>query len=340
MVVTLSYDGYVKAQPLSDYNAQKRGGRGKSATQMKSEDFVYKLSIASTHDTMLCFSTFGKIYWTKVYEFPQSGRSAKGKPINNVLPLEENEKITAMLSVSEYTKDSCIFMATKLGTVKKVDLVAFSRPRKGGIYAITLDDGDELLHVELTNGSKEIMMFSDAGKAIRFDEADVRAVGRTARGVRGMRIQDGQSIVALIATDHNQGMLLTATEYGYGKRTPVSEYRKTARGSQGVISISTSERNGLVVAASLVANEDDIMLMTDQGVLIRTHANEVRETGRSAQGVKLINLKTNEKLVSVQVIDADDESEDLFASESDDVGGDDISPDGQISEGEDIPPTE
>ncbi len=311
MVVTLSYDGYVKAQPLSDYNAQKRGGRGKSSTQMKSEDFVYKLSIASTHATMLCFSSFGKIYWSKVYEFPQAGRAAKGKPINNVLPLENGEKITAMLAVSEYTEGHHVFMATKQGTVKKVDLEAFSRPRKGGIYAITLDEGDELLHVELTDGHKEIMMFSDAGKAIRFSEEDVRAMGRTARGVRGMRIQDEHTIVALIVTDIDQGMVLTATENGFGKRTPVHEYRKTARGSQGVISISTSERNGLVVSANLVADTDDIMLMTDQGILIRTHANEVRETGRSAQGVKLINLKEDEKLVSVQVVENDDEDESL-----------------------------
>ena len=307
MVVTLSYDGYVKAQPLSDYNAQKRGGRGKSSMQVKSEDFVYKLEIASTHDTMLCFSTFGKIYWSKVYEFPQAGRAAKGKPINNVLPLEQCEKITAMLAVSEYDEEHHVFMATKHATVKKVQLSAFSRPRKGGIYALTLDESDELLHVVLTNGNQEIMMFSNAGKAIRYNEADVRSMGRTARGVRGMRIQENQHIVGLIVTDPDQGVVLTATENGYGKRTPVSEYRKTARGSQGVISISMSERNGLMVSAGLVEETDDIMLMTDQGVLIRTRANEVRETGRSAQGVRLINLKSQEKLVSVQVVSNDEE---------------------------------
>ena len=319
MVVTLSCDGYVKAQPLSVYNAQKRGGRGKSSTQMKSEDFVYKLAIASTHDTMLCFSSFGKIYWSKVYEFPQAGRAAKGKPINNVLPLEGGEKITAMLAVSEYTEGAYVFMATRKGTVKKVDLAAFSRPRKGGIYALTLDEGDELLHVELTDGDKEVMLFSDFGKAIRFNEKEVRAVGRTARGVRGMRIYDDQCIVALIITDPDAGMVLTATENGYGKRTKVSEYRKTARGSQGVISIATSTRNGAVVSANLVDEQEDIMLMTDQGVLIRTCAREVRETGRSAQGVKLINLKENEKLVSVQVVENNEAITSHLSDESTDT---------------------
>lgn len=308
-VVTLSYDGYVKSQPLSDYNAQRRGGRGKSSTQMKSEDFVYKLVIASTHDTMLCFSSLGKIYWSKVYDFPQAGRNAKGKPINNVLPLIEDEKITAMLSVSEYIEGLYVFMATKQGTVKRVDLAAFSRPRKGGIYAITLDEGDELLHVMLTNGTKEIMMFSNAGKAIRFNESDVRQVGRTARGVRGMRIQNNQHIVAVVSTDNEDGIVLTATENGFGKRTPVSQYRKTARGSQGVISISTSKRNGMVVSANLVDASEDIMLMTDQGILVRTHVNEVRATGRSAQGVRLINLKAGEQLVSVQVVSVSDEDD-------------------------------
>lgn len=301
-VVTLSYNGYVKSQPLNDYNAQHRGGRGKSSTQMKSEDFVYKLVIASTHDTMLCFSSLGKIYWSKVYKFPQAGRNAKGKPISNMLPLTQDEKITAMLSVSEYTEGLYVFMATKHGTVKKVDLKAFSHPRKGGIYAITLDKGDKLLHVMLTNGTKEIMMFSNNGKAICFNEEDVRQVGRTARGVRGMRIHKGQHIVAVISTDNENDIVLTATENGFGKRTPASHYRKTARGSQGIISISTSKRNGMVVSANLVDESEDIMLMTDQGTLVRTHVNEVRETGRSAQGVRLINLKNGEQLVSVKVV--------------------------------------
>ena len=313
MVVTLSYDGYVKAQPLKDYNAQRRGGRGKSSTQMKSEDFVYKLNIASTHDMMLCFSSTGKIYWSKVYDFPNAGRAAKGRPVNNVFPLEQSERITAMLAVSEFSEGRNIFMATKRGTVKRVKLSEFSRPRKGGIYALNLDEGDELLHVQLTNGQQEIMMLSDAGKAIRFNEVDVRAMGRTARGVRGMRIRENQLIVGVIVTDPDQGVVLTATENGYGKRTSVAEYRKTARGSQGVISISTSDRNGLVVAAGLVNDTNDIILMTDQGVLIRTSVCEVRETGRAAQGVRLINLKNSDKLVSVQVVAAEeDESEEVI----------------------------
>jgi DNA gyrase subunit A len=307
MVVTLSCDGYAKSQPLSEYHAQRRGGKGKSSTKMKSEDFIAKLTVASTHDMMLCFSTRGKVYWSKVYRFPQSGRGAKGKPINNLLPLESGEKITAMLAINEFVDDRYVFMATRKGTVKKVNLEAFSRPRKMGIYALTIDDDDELMDVVLTGGSSEVMMFSDAGKAIRFSETDVRAMGRTARGVRGMRIKDGQIIVALITTLPDEGVVLSATQFGFGKRTPVSEYRKTARGSQGVISISTSDRNGCVVGAVLVDEDDDIMLMTDLGMLVRTKVEQVRETARAAQGVKLINLKENEKLVVIQQVSNDDE---------------------------------
>lgn len=308
MVVTLSCDGYAKSQPLSEYHAQRRGGKGKSSTKMKSEDFIAKLTVASTHDMMLCFSTRGKVYWSKVYRFPQSGRGAKGKPINNLLPLESGEKITAMLAINEFVDDRYVFMATRKGTVKKVNLEAFSRPRKMGIYALTIDDDDELMDVVLTGGSSEVMMFSDAGKAIRFSETDVRAMGRTARGVRGMRIKDGQIIVALITTLPDEGVVLSATQFGFGKRTPVSEYRKTARGSQGVISISTSDRNGCVVGAVLVDEDDDIMLMTDLGMLVRTKVEQVRETARAAQGVKLINLKENEKLVVIQQVSNDDEN--------------------------------
>ena len=306
MVVTLSYDGYAKTQPLKEYNAQRRGGRGKLSTQIKSEDFVHKLQIASTHDTMLCFSSFGKVYWSKVYEFPQAGRVSKGKPINNLLPLQKGEKVTAMLAVSNYEEGKSVFMSTKKAIVKKVDLTAFSRPRKGGIAALKLDTSDELLHVALTDGKKEIMMFSDAGKVIRFNESGVRSMGRVARGVRGMKIQKDQRIVGVIVTDADHGVVLTATENGYGKRTPVNHYRRTSRGSQGVISIATSRRNGLVVSAKLVKDSDDIMLMTDQGVLIRTRVKEVRSTGRSAQGVRLINLKNKEQLVSVQVVSEDE----------------------------------
>ncbi|MCF6808320.1 DNA gyrase subunit A [Thiotrichales bacterium 19S9-12] len=307
MVVTLSYDGYVKAQPLSEYQAQRRGGKGKSATQMKSEDFIDKLVISSTHATMLCFSTAGKIYWSKVYKFPVGSRQAKGRPINNFFPLDKNERITTILPVTEYKEGHYTFMATKKGTVKRVDLTAFSRPRQMGIYALTLDEGDELMDVVLTNGSKEIMMFSNSGKAVRFCENDVRAMGRTARGVRGMRISDDCQIVGLIATDPDVGMVLAATEHGYGKRTPVNEYRKTSRGSQGVKAIATTERNGLVIGAVLVSQDDDIMLMTDQGTLVRTKVDQVRETGRSAQGVRLINLKEGESLVAIQHIEIVDE---------------------------------
>jgi DNA gyrase subunit A len=277
---------------------------------MKSEDFIAKLGVASTHDTMLCFSTLGKIYWSKVYEFPQAGRQSKGKPINNILPLEQGEKITAMVGVSEFKDDLFVFMATKKAVVKKVSLSAFSRPRKMGIYALSIDDDDELMDVVMTDGSKEIMMFSDAGKAIRFDEQQVRAMGRTARGVRGMRISEDAEVVALLATESNIGVVLTATEHGYGKRTSVSEYRCTSRGSQGVISISTSDRNGEVVSAVLVNDTDDVMLMTDQGTLVRTPVCDIRETGRSAQGVTLINLNKGEKLVTLQTIQEDELSED------------------------------
>ncbi|MFZ9034992.1 MAG: DNA gyrase subunit A [Francisellaceae bacterium] len=307
MVVTLSYDGYAKSQPLSEYNAQRRGGRGKSSTQMKEEDSVNMMAIASTHDTMLCFSTRGKVYGSKVYDFPQATRAAKGRPINNLLPLEQGEKITAMLPISEFSEGDHVFMATEKGVVKKVDLSAFSRIRRDGIYALALDDGDALWHVVLTDGNKEIMLFSDAGKAIRFNEEDVRAMGRTARGVRGMRIGENSKVVAIIATEPDFGMVLTATENGYGKRTAVAEYRKTARGSAGVISISTSARNGAVVSASLVDDKDDVMLVSDQGTMIRTHVDQISVTGRSAQGVKLINLRNEEKLVSLQVVSHEDD---------------------------------
>ena len=309
MVVTLSFDGYVKTQALSEYRSQRRGGRGKSATKMKSEDFIAKLGVASTHDTMLCFSTRGKIYWSKVYEFPQAGRLSKGKPINNILPLEKDEKITAMIGVSEFKDDLFVFMATKKAVVKKVSLSAFSRPRKMGIYALSIDEDDELMDVVMTDGHQEIMMFSNAGKAIRFNEQEVRAMGRTARGVRGMRVAPGQEVVALLATAPSEGVVLTATEHGYGKRTAISEYRCTARGSQGVISISTSDRNGAVVSAVLVNETDDVMLMTDQGTLVRTPVCHIRETGRSAQGVKLINLNEGERLVTLQTIEENDDEE-------------------------------
>ncbi|MFC4893157.1 DNA gyrase subunit A [Pseudofrancisella aestuarii] len=302
MVVTLSMDGYVKSQPLSSYNAQKRGGVGKSATKTKEEDSIFKLMLASTHDTMLCFSSLGRVYWTKVYDFPVAGRISKGRPINNILPLEKDEKITALMPVSEFTPGYFIFMATKLGRVKKVDLSEFARPRSTGKIAIGLVEKDELSYVALTDGNKQIMMFSNAGKAIRFNESDVRAMGRSAQGVTGMRLQKGQSIVSMLVTSPDEGVVLAATENGYGKRTSVSEYRKTKRASQGVIAISTSERNGQVVVAVLVEEDEDIVLITNNGTLVRTSSSEVRECGRSAQGVRLINLKNSEKLISLKVV--------------------------------------
>ncbi|MFT4693978.1 MAG: DNA gyrase subunit A [Francisella sp.] len=316
MVVTLSMDGYVKTQPLSSYNAQKRGGVGKSATKTKEEDSIFKLMLASTHDTMLCFSSLGRVYWSKVYDFPVASRISKGRPINNILPLAKEEKITALMPISEFKEDWFVFMATKLGRVKKVDLSQFAKPRSSGKIAIGLNDNDELSYVALTDSSKQIMMFSDAGKAIRFDESDVRAMGRSAAGVTGMRLQDGQKIVSMLVTDPEEGVVLAATENGYGKRTAVSEYRKTKRASQGVIAISTSDRNGKVVVAVLVDETDDIVMITNNGTLVRTHSNQVRECGRSAQGVKLINLRNNEKLIGLKVVDQQDEEDDLEVEES------------------------
>ena len=309
MVVTLSNDGYVKSQPLSIYNAQKRGGVGKVATKTKDEDSVFKLMLASTHDTMLCFSSFGRVYWTKVYEFPVASRIAKGKPINNILPLDKEEKITALLPISEFKEGNFIFMVTKFGRVKKVNLSEFKRPRPSGKIAIGLNENDELTRVELTDGSKDIMLFSNNGKAIMFDENVVRCMGRSAAGVTGMKLADDESIISLIVTNPNEGIVLTATENGFGKRTPVKEYRKTNRASQGVISIKTSERNGQVVTASLVDESEDIVLITDNGTLIRTKVKDVSISGRNTQGVKLINVKENEKLISLKVVKEENISE-------------------------------
>ncbi len=309
VVVTLSHAGYAKSQPLSDYRAQRRGGRGKSATKIKEEDFIDKLFIASTHDTILCFSSRGKAYWLKVYQLPQAGRLARGKPIVNLLPLEEGERINAVLPVREYTEDRFVFMATAQGTVKKTPLADFSRPRANGIIAVDLRDDDYLVNVEITDGERDIMLFSDAGKAIRFREADVRAMGRTACGVRGIRLTPGRKVIALIIVD--EGSVLTATENGYGKRTLVSDYPSHGRGGQGVISIQGSERNGDVVGAVLVADEDEIMLISNGGTLVRTRINEISTMGRNTQGVRLISLHGEEKLVGVErVIDVqDDDSE-------------------------------
>lgn len=320
VVVTLSHQGYVKYQPLSAYKAQRRGGKGKSATNVKDEDFVERLVIASTHDTLLCFSDYGKLYWLKAYQLPLASRIARGKPIINILPLAENESITAMLPVREYHEDNFVFMVTKLGTVKKVSLEAFSRPRSSGIIAVHLDEGDRLVGVDITDGKKDIMLFSDAGKVIRFDENLVRPMGRTARGVRGIRLSKDQSVISLVVA-RAQGTILTATELGYGKRTDIEEYRVTGRGGQGVISIQVNERNGKVVRALQVIETDEAMLITDRGTLVRFKVEELSIIGRNTQGVRLINVTPGEHVVGMQRIEEfhDDGSEDeLDESDSDD----------------------
>lgn len=302
IVVTLSHQGYVKYQPISMYQAQRRGGKGKSATHVKEEDFVDRLIIASTHDTLLCFSNHGKLYWLKAYQLPLASRISRGKPIINILPLAENEAITAMLPVREYLEDTFVFMATKFGTVKKVPLTAFSRPRSNGIIAVDLDENDRLVGVDITDGTKDIMLFSDAGKVIRFDETLVRPTGRTARGVRGMRLVDGQAVISLVVVQP-EGTILTATELGYGKRTEIEEYRVTGRGGQGVISIQVNERNGIVVRAIQVVESDEAMLITDQGTLVRFKVSELSIIGRNTQGVRLINVSAGEHVVGMQRIE-------------------------------------
>lgn len=310
VVVTLSNLGYVKYQPVSAYQAQRRGGKGKSATHVKEEDFVERLTVANTHDTLLCFSNHGKLYWIKTYQLPLASRISRGKPIVNVLPLAENEVITALLPVREYQEGFYIFMVTKQGTVKKVPLSAFSRPRSNGIIAVDLDEEDRLVGVDITHGDKDIMLFSDAGKVIRFNENLVRPMGRTARGVRGMRLSEEQSIISMVVV-HPEGTILTATEYGYGKRTEVSEYRITGRGGQGVISIQVSERNGKVVRALQVDETDEAMLITDQGTLVRFRVNELSVIGRNTQGVRLINVTPGEHVVGMQrIVDIGDALED------------------------------
>jgi len=303
VVVTLSHGGYMKCQPVADYRAQKRGGRGRQATSTKEDDFVEKLFIANTHDYILCFSNRGRIYWLKVYEVPQGSRVSRGKPIVNLVPLMEHEKITAVLPVSEFDDEHFVFMATAMGTVKKTALSAFSRPMAKGIIAVSLEDGDHLIGVALTDGKQDAMLFSDAGKAVRFAEKEVRAMGRNAAGVRGMRLAKGQHVMSLLIASEEKLSVLTATENGYGKRTPVSEYTRHGRGTQGMIAIQCSERNGKLIGAQLVAAEDEIMLITTGGVLIRTHVSEVREQGRSTQGVRLINLVDDgEKLAGLEKI--------------------------------------
>ena len=310
VMVTFSHAGYAKAQTLDTYRAQKRGGRGKAATAMKDEDFIEKLFVASMHDTLLCFSSRGRMYWLKVYQLPMGGRGARGKPMVNLLPLEEGERINAVLPIREYAEDKYIFMATSEGTVKKTPLTDFSRPRTAGIIAVDLRDGDKLVDVAVTNGDSEVMLFSTSGKAIRFHESDVRAMGRTAAGVRGIRMDEGQEVNALIIL--GEGELLIATENGYGKRTRAEEFSQQGRGGQGVIAIQTSDRNGNAVGAVQVREDCQIMLITDGGTLVRTPVADVSIVGRNTQGVTLIRLNDGEKLVQIAPIltDVSDNAED------------------------------
>src|SRR6185312_16962587 len=293
MVVTLSRTGYIKSQPLSEYRAQKRGGRGKQATATKEDDWIDQLFIANTHNYLLCFSDRGRVYWLKVWEVPQGSRNSRGRPIVNMFPLIDGETITVVLPVKAFTDDHYIFMATSRGTVKKTPLSDFSNPRKAGIIAVDLDDGDYLIGAELTDGQHDVMLFSDAGKAVRFDENDVRPMGRTARGVRGMTLEDGQSVIALLVAGDEAQSVLTATENGFGKRTSIVEYTRHGRGTKGMIAIQTTARNGKVVGAVLVQPADEIMLITTAGVLVRTRVSEIREMGRATQGVTLINVDEN-----------------------------------------------
>ncbi|TXG97096.1 MAG: DNA gyrase subunit A [Rhodocyclaceae bacterium] len=302
MVVTLSHGGYVKAQPLADYRAQKRGGRGKQAAAIKDEDFVDHLFVANTHDYILCFSNRGRCYWLKVYEAPQGSRNSRGKPIVNLFPLEEGERINAVLPVKEFSEDKFIFMATRAGTVKKTPLSDFSNPRKAGIIAVDLLDDDYLIGVELTTGQSDIVLVSDAGKAVWFDEEDVRPMGRGARGVRGMKLQEGQTVISLLVAESDQQTVLVATENGFGKRTVLADFRHSGRGTQGVKAIADSERNGVVIGAKLVDDNDEVMLITTGGVLIRTRVSEIRGMGRATQGVTLISLDDGEKLAGLEKV--------------------------------------
>jgi len=315
MVVTLSHTGYIKSQPLSEYRAQKRGGRGKQAAATKEDDWIDQLFVANTHDFILCFSTRGRVYWLKVYEAPQGNRGSRGRPIVNLFPLIEGEKINVVLPIKSFDAEKYIFMATRQGTVKMTSLDAYSRPMKKGIIAVNLEEGDNLIGAAITDGKHDVMLFSNAGKAVRFDENDVRPMGRDATGVRGMQLDEGQQVISMLVApqegetvgegSHAQSVL-TATENGYGKRTPIGEYTRHGRGTKGMIAISTSERNGKVVAATLVDTKDEIMLITTGGVLIRTRVSEIREMGRATQGVTLINVDEGTKLSGLQrVVESD-----------------------------------
>jgi DNA gyrase subunit A len=325
MVVTLSHSGYINSQPLSEYRSQKRGGRGKQATATKEDDWIDQLFIANTHDYILCFSNRGRLYWLKVWEVPAGSRGSRGRPIVNMFPLEEGEKINVVLPLTgearKFPEDQFVFMATSMGTVKKTPLSDFSNPRKAGIIAVGLDEGDFLIGAALTDGQHDVMLFSDGGKAVRFDENDVRPMGRNARGVRGMAIDDTQSVIAMLVAEDEEQSVLTATINGYGKRTPISEYTRHGRGTKGMIAIQQSERNGKVVAATLAHSEDEIMLITDTGVLVRTRVSEIREMGRATQGVTLIALDDGSELSGLQRIVENDANVADHVDDADDAGG-------------------
>ena len=324
MVVTLSHLGYIKSQPLSEYRAQKRGGRGKQATATKEDDWVDQLFIANTHDYILCFSNRGRLYWLKVWEVPAGSRGSRGRPIVNMFPLQEGEKVTVVLPLTganrSFPADHYVFMSTSMGTVKKTPLDDFNNPRKAGIIAVDLDDGDFLIGAALTDGKHDVMLFSDGGKAVRFDENDVRPMGRTARGVRGMMLEEGQNVIAMLVAEDEQQSVLTATQNGYGKRTSIDEYTRHGRGTKGMIAIQQSERNGKVVAATLVHTDDEIMLITDRGVLVRTRVSEIREMGRATQGVTLIGLDDGSKHSGLQRIVENDASLDAIDPGADTEG--------------------
>ncbi len=328
MVVTLSHSGYIKSQPLSEYRAQKRGGRGKQATATKEDDWIDQLFIANTHDYILCFSNRGRLYWLKVWEVPAGSRGSRGRPIVNMFPLQEGEKINVVLPLTgdmrSFPADHYVFMGTSMGTVKKTSLDEFSNPRKAGIIAVDLDEGDFLIGAALTDGKHDVMLFSDGGKAVRFDENDVRPMGRNARGVRGMMLDDTQSVIAMLVAEDEQQSVLTATENGYGKRTSITEYTRHGRGTKGMIAIQQSERNGKVVAATLVHSDDEIMLITDTGVLVRTRVSEIRELGRATQGVILIGLDDGAKLSGLQrIVENDANVQDESADGAADAEGGD-----------------
>ena len=330
MVVTLSHGGYFKRQPLADYRAQRRGGRGKQATGMKDDDFIDHLFVANTHDYILCFSSRGRVYWLKVYEVPEGTRNSRGRPIVNLFPLMEGEKINAVLPVQTFDDNHFVFMATAEGTVKKTALTAFANPRKAGIIAASLDDGDRLIGVAITDGESDVMLFSDAGKAVRFPESDVRPMGREARGVRGMTLEEGQRVIAMLVAKREDLCVLTATENGYGKRTPVAEYTRHGRGTKGMIAIQTSERNGRLVGACLVEETDEVMLISTGGVLIRTKVQDIRELGRATQGVTLINLDASDTLAGIEKV-AESEVDDATVEEQTDA------PDAPDEAGDDAP---